>query len=185
MSELNRGRQRVLYMVVCAAGAASSVPNLVKLAQEEGWDVCVLLTPMATNFIDVALLKQLTGRPVRSQYKRPDEPDVLPQADAIVVYPGTFNTMNKWALGISDNLVLGILCECTGMKTPPILAVPVVRKGKLADHPAFPRSLELLRGYGVHILYDPETYPPRNEVPASIILDVLRGIIQPKRSDNL
>ncbi|HLZ56184.1 MAG TPA: flavoprotein [Ktedonosporobacter sp.] len=167
----------VLYLMVCAAGAASYVPELVERAQAEGWDVCVLLTPMATNFVDTTQLAQLTGHPVRSQYKRPDEPDVLPPADAIVVFPGTFNTINKWALGISDNLVLGILCECTGMKMP-ILAVPVVRKGKLAEHPAFPRSIELLKSYGVHVLYEPEKYPPRNEVPAQIILATLRDSIQ-------
>ncbi len=174
-------RSSVLYVMVCAAGAASSVQNFVERAQAEGWDVCVLLTPMASNFVEVSRLEQVTGHPVRSQYKHPDEPDVLPPADAIVVFPATFNTINKWALGISDNLVLGILCECTGMKTPPILAVPVVRKGKLADHPAFPRSLELLRSYGVHVLYDPETYPPRNEVPANVILEALRDVIQQKR----
>jgi phosphopantothenoylcysteine synthetase/decarboxylase len=173
----------VLYLMVCAAGAASSVHHLVEQAQAEGWEVCVLLTPMATHFVDVIQLEQLTGHPVRSHYKRPQDPDVLPHADALVVYPGTFNTINKWALGISDNLVLGILCECTGMKTPPILAVPVARKGKLADHPAFARSLELLKSYGIHVLYEPESYPPRNEVPASIILDVLRALLKKKNEE--
>jgi hypothetical protein len=58
----------------------------------------------------------------------------------------------------------------------PILVVPVVRKGKLAEHPAFGRSLQLLEEYGVHIFYHPDRYPPRNEVPGEIIVEELRRI---------
>jgi len=140
------------------------------------WEVCIILTPQATGFVDREHLARLTQYPVRSDYKKPEDPDVLPPADALVVFPATFNTINKWALGISDTLALGLLCEFTGMKLP-ILAIPVVRKGKLAEHPAFPRSLRLLRRYGIHILYEPEIYPPRNEVPNQRILEALQRMM--------
>ncbi|HLG75993.1 MAG TPA: flavoprotein, partial [Ktedonobacteraceae bacterium] len=155
-------RRGVLYIITCATPAAGSVQDFVPPAQDAGWDVCVILTPQATKFVDISTLEQRTGHPVRSNYKEPDDPDVLPRADAIVVYGATFNTINKWALGISDNLALGLLCEYTGLKKP-ILAFPVVRQGGGLDtHPAFPRNLELLKNYGVSIIYEPETYPPRN-----------------------
>lgn len=38
----------------------------------------------------------------------------MPPADAIAVASATFNTINKWAAGISDTLALGILCEAYG-----------------------------------------------------------------------
>jgi hypothetical protein len=172
--DVSRG---VLYVITCASGSAPAVSDFVKEAQQAGWDVCVILTPKAVPFVDVAQLAQLTGRPVRSDYKRPEDPDVLPRADAIVVFAATFNTLNKWALGISDNLALGLLCEYTGLKKS-ILAVPVVRKGGGLDaHPAFMRSIRMLRRCGVAILYEPETYPPRNEVPSEIILDEFHKII--------
>ncbi len=120
----------------------------------------------------------LTGHPVRSEYKRPEEPDVLPRAEAIVVFPATFNTINKWALGISDTLALGLLCEYTGLKMP-IIAVPCFRTGGGLDgHPAFFRSLDLLRSYGVHVIYEPEKYPPKNRVPANVILKRLHDIMK-------
>jgi hypothetical protein len=135
--------------------------------------VCVITTPQGTKFIDSPLLERLTGYPVRSAYKRPEEPDVLPRADALVVFPATFNTMNKWALGISDTLALGLLCEYTGLKMP-IVAVPCFRTGGGLDgHPAFFRSLQMLRAYGVRVLYEPEKYPPKNQVPPQVILEVL------------
>src|SRR5579863_1758015 len=120
--------QPVLYLISCAASSATLVPSLVHEAQVKGWNVCVITTPQGTKFADIALLEKMTGYPVRSEYKRPEEPDVLPRANAIIVFPATFNTINKWALGISDTLALGLLCEYTGLKMP-IIAVPCFRTG--------------------------------------------------------
>ncbi len=63
--------------------------------------------------------------------------------------------------GISDTLALGILCEYVGLHMP-IVAVPCFRTGGGLDgHPAFFRSLQMLRDYGVRVLYEPENYPQR------------------------
>ena len=58
-----------------------------------------------------------------------------PAADAVVVAPATFNTVNKWAAGITDTFAAGLLCELTGLGVP-IVAVPLV-KDALARHVAF------------------------------------------------
>ncbi|HEU5382854.1 MAG TPA: flavoprotein [Ktedonobacteraceae bacterium] len=166
----------VLYVITCASASAPRIPRFVEQAQAAGWDVCVILTPQATKFVDVATLAHLTGHPVRSEYKRPEEPDVLPRADVVVVLPLTFNTLNKWVLGISDTLALGLLCEYTGRRIP-IVAVPgVTTASGLDTHPAFVRSMRMLRRYGVHLLYEPEVYPPRNEVPDEVILESIHRI---------
>ena len=55
---------------------------------------------MAFQWLDVPGLAVRTGDPVRHDYKLPGEPDVLPEPDAIVVAPATFNTIDKWAAGI-------------------------------------------------------------------------------------
>jgi hypothetical protein len=89
----------VLYIVTCAAPPALDVGILIDLAQQDGWDVCLIATPRAFQWIDVPALSQQTGHPVRHDYKLPSEPDVLPEPDAIIVAPATFNTLNKWAAG--------------------------------------------------------------------------------------
>jgi phosphopantothenoylcysteine synthetase/decarboxylase len=173
MSEIAPNTRGVLYIISCAASSATLVPNLVRQVQAARWQVCVITTPQGTKFLDIPLLEKLTDYPVRSEYKRPEEPDVLPRADAIVVFPATFNTINKWALGISDTLALGLLCEYTGLKVP-IVTVPCFRTGGGLDgHPAFFRSLQMLKEYGVRVLYEPEKYPPKNQVPPNVILEVL------------
>ena len=172
----------VLYTIACAAGTASSVPDVVKVAQAMGWNVVVIPTPNAVGFLDVALLEELTGHPVRSTYRKPDEPDdMVPRADALMVFPATFNTLNKWALGICDTRALSVLCEYTGLKVP-IIAVPTFRTGGGLDmHPAFPRSMEMLRSYGVYVLYQPDIYPPRNHIPPKVLLETLEQIVHNKQ----
>jgi phosphopantothenoylcysteine synthetase/decarboxylase len=146
----------VLYLVVCAAPPARDAKVLVKLAQQASWQVCVIATPSALSFIDVSALESLTGYPVRSNYKRPDEPDVLPPPDAIIVAPATFNTINKWAAGISDTLALGLITEGIGKRLP-LVAMPFLNTAQ-AQHPAFARSLDELRSWGVRVLFGPEVY---------------------------
>jgi phosphopantothenoylcysteine synthetase/decarboxylase len=149
---------RLLYVIACGAPPAADLPSFAAWAQQQGWDVCVVATPDGTKFLDAARLAQLTGHPVRHSYKRPDEPDVLPfPPDAFVVAPATFNTINKWANGISDTLALGLLNEGLTMG-PPIIAVPCPNQA-LAGHPAFQRSITLLRDCGVEVIFDPDTYP--------------------------
>ncbi len=93
-----------------------------------------------------------------------------------LVHRLSFNTVNKWALGISDTLALGLLCEYIGLKMP-IVAIPcVLTASGLDSHPAFARSIAQLREYGVCVIYEPEKYPPKNEVPWEIILDELHRI---------
>jgi len=184
MSQTAPKEQGVLYTIACAASSATLVPNFVMHAQAVGWNVCVITTPQGTKFLDIPLVERVTGYPVRSEYKRPEEPDVLPRADAIVVFPATFNTINKWALGISDTLATGILCEYTGLKMP-IVTVPCFRTGGGLDgHPAFFRSLQMLRDYGVRVLYEPEQYPPKNQVPPDVILAVLDETIRKHAEDS-
>ena len=149
---------RVLYVITCATPAARDVGRLVSLAQEEGWTVCVIATPLALRFVDQETLEGQTGHPVRSDYKQPGTPDVLPPADAMVVGGASFNTINKWALGISDTLALGLLTEAIGLRLP-VVALPFLNAAQAA-HPAFKRSVAELRAAGVTVLLGGDGYEP-------------------------
>ena len=148
----------VLYIVTCATPAARHVGTLVDLAQRAGWTVCVIATPSATRFIDEAALGKQTGYPVRSEYKQPGAPDVLPAATAIIVGGASFNTINKWAAGISDTLALGLLTEGIGLGLP-LVALPFLNAAQAA-HPAFDRSVQELRQAGVKVLLGDNGYTP-------------------------
>jgi phosphopantothenoylcysteine synthetase/decarboxylase len=134
------------------------LPTFITWAIDQGWDTCVIITPAGGRFADSDDLAALTGHPVRDDYKRSEDPDVLPfPPSAFVVAPATFNTINKWANGISDTLALGLLNEglCAGQ---PMAAVPNPNVN-LAKHPAFVRSVAFLRENGVRVVFDPDIYP--------------------------
>jgi phosphopantothenoylcysteine decarboxylase len=140
---------RVLYLVVCAAPPAQHIGELVTLLMDEGWSVCVIPTPQAAGWIDAAALAEQTGHPVRHDYRQPGDSKSLPPADAVVVAPATFNTINKLAAGVSDNYALGVLNEAIGLGLY-IVVIPYA-KSSLAAHPAFGKSLQFLNSYGAHI----------------------------------
>ena len=129
-----------LYVIVCAAPPAAHVQDLVKLAQAAGWEVAVTATPEALAFIDAPLL----------------------EANAIVVAPATFNTINRWVAGITDTVAVGTLCESLGLDAP-IVAVPNVNP-PLARHPIFRTNLRQLREWGVRVLFE-ESAPREARMP--------------------
>lgn len=172
----------VLYLISCGSSSAiEMVEPAVIACQEVGWDVCVIATPMGKQFLNMPRLAQLTGHPVRSEYKQWDFPDVLPRADAILVYPASFRTINNWAAGNSDTAAVGILCEYLGLRLP-IIAVPCLRTGSGLDtHPAFLESVEKLNRWGARVLYEPERFPIRNQIPIALVLETLHQLIEARR----
>jgi hypothetical protein len=179
---------RVLYVIVCSAGPADQAGHLVQLAQDQGWTVQIIATPPALPFIDVAKLEAQTGRPVRSQYRSPGEPR-SPKADAIIVAPATYNTINKWANGISDNYALGILAEAPSLGIP-VVVLPFVNSA-LAGRQPFKDSITKLRAEGIHILLGPgqfEPHPPGtggehiDTYPWALALTELHQLVSAQRS---
>jgi phosphopantothenoylcysteine synthetase/decarboxylase len=80
----------------------------------------------------------------------------------VIVAPATYNTINKWAAGISDTYVLSLLAELTGLRIP-IAVLPFVNTA-LAANDVFTRNLARLRAAGVSVLFGPdilEPHPPR------------------------
>ena len=168
----NLPSSRILYFMICGAPPAKQALTTVTLLQEAGWDVYVIATPQGSRWIDQPAIEALTGHTVQTDYRFPGEDSSRPKADAILVLPATFNTINKWAQGISDTLVTSILCDTLGRGTPPVLVIPSL-KMDLVRHPAFASSVALLRQYGISILHEPERYPSALAIPWEQIANAL------------
>ncbi|MEU8508058.1 flavoprotein [Streptomyces brevispora] len=151
---------RVLYLFGSAAPPVLEAAHVVEDAQARGWDVCLGLTPTAARWLEPQRpeLERLTGHPVRSEYKMPGSPDIWPKADVILVAPATFNTVNEWALGLTSKFVVGVAAEAIGKRIP-ALAMPCVNAAYVR-HPQFDRSVEVLQGAGVRVLYGPGGFEP-------------------------
>ena len=99
----------LLGVVVCGAPLAVRAYDLVEQARRARWEVSLLSTESAAPWLkansDVSA--HVTG------FQMPQQPRVRP--DALVVCPLTFNSGNKWALGIADNRPMSLLCEALGI----------------------------------------------------------------------
>jgi phosphopantothenoylcysteine synthetase/decarboxylase len=153
---------------VCAAGPAATVSTLITLAQDSGSTVQVIATPSALSFLPAAAVERQTGRPVKSQYSKPGVPRSL-KPEAVIVAPATYNTINKWAQGISDTYALGVLAEITGLRIP-IVVLPFVNTA-LASRAPFRRSVASLRGEGVRVVLGPDGFKPHEPRTGSNQLD--------------
>jgi hypothetical protein len=148
-------------------------------ASERGWDVCLILTrPPRWLADEIPALGKLTGHPVRSAFKLPGQPDVLPPADAMLAAPASSNTINKWAAGISDTLALGLITEAIG-KQLPLVALPFLNAWQAA-HAAFDQSVKTLSDAGVSVLLGGGGYTPHGpggssgaKFPWGVALDAL------------
>jgi phosphopantothenoylcysteine synthetase/decarboxylase len=152
-----------LQIVVCGAGPAFDVSQLVKAAQGRSWTAAVTATPTAMDFIEPQPLESLTGHPVRSTHQSsPRTRRSLPVTDALIIAPATYNSVNKIALGLADNYAMASVAELIGRQVPTVI-VPFVNTA-LATRAPFRQAVASLRDEGVRVLLGPddhwEPHPP-------------------------
>lgn len=141
---------RVAYVIACSAPPVFDLAHFLGLLLERSWDPYVILTPTAATWVDVESLADASVHSVRVDPRTPAAPDPLPPANAVIAAPLTFNSLNKWAAGISDTLALGLLNEALGLGLP-IIAAPCIKEA-LRRHPAYSSSVDRLRSAGITVL---------------------------------
>jgi phosphopantothenoylcysteine synthetase/decarboxylase len=137
-------------LIVCGAPLTERTPDLIRALHDAGRSVVVAATPAARPWLDDDAVRELTGAVPQTEFRDPSQPKREGETEAVVLCPGTFNTINKAAAGAADTYALAQLCSAIGEGLP-VLAVPFVNN-KLWGHPAFPRSLTVLEDAGVKLL---------------------------------
>ncbi|MBR7672368.1 flavoprotein [Streptomyces daliensis] len=151
---------RVLHLLGSAAPPITYLPDAITLAQSDGWEVCVGLTPTAAEWAEAHIphMETASGHPVRVVPRRLGEGAVWPPADVTILAPATLNTINTCALGLTPNVVTGVIAEVLG-KRQPLVVMPCLNDA-FATHPQFGRSVETLRGAGVRVLLGEGGFQP-------------------------
>ena len=137
--------------------AAYKAAILVRLLVKEGARVKVIMTPLAKEFITPLTLATLSKNPILVEFFDPENGawnshvSLGQWADAYLIAPASANTIGKMANGVADNLLLTtyLSAKC------PVLVAPAMDLDMYA-HPAMQKNLEVLRGYGNHII-EPES----------------------------
>jgi phosphopantothenoylcysteine synthetase/decarboxylase len=97
----------------------------------------------------------------------------------VLFAPCSFNSLNKLACGIADNLPLSIVAEAIGRRTPVIVA-PSLNQS-LLDHPAAKASLRTLAGWGITVVRPVDEGEGPRLAPNAHIVDAVRRFVQAKK----
>jgi phosphopantothenoylcysteine decarboxylase/phosphopantothenate--cysteine ligase len=144
--------------------AAYKAAELVRLLQDKGLDVQVVMTRSACEFITPLTFAALSGHKVitemfgeaqgSSNVESAIEHIALAQSiDAFVVAPATANVLAKMAHGIADDF-LTTLCLAT---KAPLIVAPAMNVN-MWEHTATQQNLETLRGRGMRVVNPDEGY---------------------------
>jgi phosphopantothenoylcysteine synthetase/decarboxylase len=160
------------YLVVTGTTTAPLAADLVRGLQARFETVLTLMTPHAARVVAPRDLSAIAGNRLVESYF--DEAILPRPADGLVlVAPCSFNSLNKLAGGIADNLAMSLTAEAIGRGTPVLVALSL--NPPLFRHPRTAVSMASLREWGVSVLEPEDTGEGLRMAPiASILAEVDR-----------
>jgi len=164
-----------LFLFASAAGTVRQVGPLIQGCLDAGWTTYVVGTPNVELVTPTETLLDVPGAHWIRGYNQPPL-DVFPFGTMLVA-PCTFNTFNKLALGLADNLATAMVADAIGAGRPVFIA-PSMNPG-LWNHPRTRESVQQLRAWGCTIIGPQISASQVTMAPIEAILAALRDHMQP------
>jgi Flavoprotein len=179
--EMPRETFDVAYLLISGTTTAARAPALLRGLRDLGFSsVIAIPSPNASRVISGRELADVDGtRVVESYFDLGIRP--RPPRGVVLFAPCGFNSVNKLAAGIADNLPLSVAAEAIGRGTPVIVGPSLNQP--LMDHPATRASFATLSAWGVVVV------PPVDEgdgprlAPSDRLLDAVRPFVRRERAD--
>jgi phosphopantothenoylcysteine synthetase/decarboxylase len=140
--------EKALFLYVSGAGSNVRIPDLMRELVALDYTLYTVLTPNVSLVTPPAPLMDVPGNHWVHEYRQ-DPLDRFPFGTQLVA-PCTFNTFNKIALGLADNLATSMIADALGAGCRVIIA-PSFNKG-LWSHPQTKLSLARFAEWGVEIV---------------------------------
>src|SRR5215218_7594448 len=140
----------VAYLIVSGATTAARCPEILRGLLDLGYSTVIAIpTPNASRVLAPRDLADVPGAQVVESYFdlaiRP-----RPPRGVVLFAPCSFNSLNKLAHGIADNLALAVTAEAIGRGTPVVVGPSLNQP--LLDHPQAQASLKTLPTWGVTVV---------------------------------
>jgi phosphopantothenoylcysteine decarboxylase/phosphopantothenate--cysteine ligase len=133
--------------------AVYKAAELTSLLRKRGWEVRVVMTPAATQFVTPLTFQTLSRQRVHLEPFEPspdglvEHIDLVKEVDLAVVAPATANLLAKTAHGIADDLLTTTLLALRC----PLIVAPAMNTA-MWEHPATQENLRILAERGVDIV---------------------------------
>ncbi|MEC8866015.1 MAG: flavoprotein [Verrucomicrobiota bacterium] len=143
---------KTLALGVSGSIAAYKAADLTSELRKAGAEVHVVMTESATQFISALTLGTLSRNPVLTSFWeeegwQPGHIELADKIDLFLVAPATAQQVGNYANGLAPDL-LGAIYLAT---QAPVMLAPAMN-GKMYEHEAVQRNLEILKGRGVEII---------------------------------
>lgn len=169
-------RFAVAYLVLSGTTTAARCPELLRELVGLGFSTVIALpTPNASRVIAPRDMADIPGvQVVESYFDLAIRP--RPPRGVVLFAPCSFNSLNKLAHGIADNLALSVVAEAIGRGTPVIVGPSL--NAPLLAHPVAQASLMKLASWGVTMV------PPVDEgegprlAPSEVLIEAVRPYVQ-------
>jgi phosphopantothenoylcysteine decarboxylase/phosphopantothenate--cysteine ligase len=153
-----------ITMGVTGGVAAYKAAELVRLLQQDGFTVEVVMTRGAREFITPLTFAALTGQKVITDLFGNSENEanlesaiehiaVAQRTDLLLVAPATADIIAKFARGIADDFLSTLYLA----STKPVVVAPAMNVN-MWNHPATQENIEKLRERGVNVVQPDEGY---------------------------
>ncbi|GIV27283.1 MAG: phosphopantothenoylcysteine decarboxylase [Bacteroidia bacterium] len=145
-------RKYNILLGVTGGIAAYKIPLLVRLLVQEGYEVKIILTESAENFVTQETLSVLSKNPVYTSFfneKREwnNHVHLADWADIMVIAPATANTIAKMANGYCDNLLMATYLSFTKK----VIVAPAM-DAEMWEHETVRINLEQLKSRKNHLV---------------------------------
>jgi phosphopantothenoylcysteine decarboxylase len=143
---------KTIALGVSGSIAAYKAADVISELRKSGADVQVVMTESATKFISALTLGTLSRNPVMSSFWneegwQPGHIELADKIDLFLVAPATAQQIGNYANGLAPDL-LGAIYLAT---QAPIMLAPAMN-GKMYEHEAVRKNLDILKGRGVEII---------------------------------
>jgi phosphopantothenoylcysteine synthetase/decarboxylase len=146
-------RPKRLLLGVTGSIAAYAAADLIEQSKLAGFEVTVMMTEEAQQFIGPLTLRALSGRPVHTSMFHDDAPDgmihisLAEAADVVVIAPATAHSIAKLAQGMADDLL-----SCVALATrAPIVIAPAMNV-LMYEHCTVQDNLVRVRALGYQVV---------------------------------
>jgi len=148
---------RNILIGITSSIASYKIYELIRLYKKNGFNVKVVLTKNALQFVSPLIIETLSeNKCYYNQFETREDVEhisLATWADVFVIAPASANTISKCAQGLADNLLTSVFCAYLGYKKP-ILFAPAMNDG-MWNNPIIQENIKKLKSFDCNFV-EPE-----------------------------
>lgn len=145
---------KTVILGVTGCIAAYKAAEITRKLKTLGYDVWVIMTKSAQEFIRPLTFETLSGNPcITDMFKEKSQPFTMPhislskKADVLLIVPATANIIGKAASGIADDILSTTILSCT---CPKIFASAM--NNRMWNNPSVSHNVQKLKDQGIEFI---------------------------------